>query len=139
MAFLKKAMEDLADAQAAVAASRHNACARNAYYAAYFAAYYAAVAALWHAGIRPASGAEGTLSHRMVQAEWAGRLIYRRKLYPLELRSALRELMQLRLRADYTPEPVSARRARAAVALCASVVEHVRGRLSPTGNISTQE
>lgn len=116
--------------RAALAAGRHNAAARSAYYAA----FHAAVAALAHEGIRPSAGAEGTLSHRMVQAEWAGRLVYRRKLYPPELQSAPSELMELRLVADYRPEPVSARRARAAVRLAASVVEHVASRLSVGGS-----
>ncbi len=124
-AFLRKSLESLAGARVAVAAGRHNAAARSAYYAA----FQAAVAALWDAGIRPAPGVEGTLSHRMVQSEWAGRLIYRRKLYPPELQPTLRELMELRLRADYTSDDVSARRAIAAVSAAETLVQHVEQRL----------
>ena len=67
----------------------------------------------------------------MVQAEWAGRLIYRRKLYPPELQSALGELMELRLLADYTPAPVSERRVTSAVRLAALVVGQVEQRIGP--------
>ncbi|MGH2369677.1 MAG: hypothetical protein ACRDI2_15945, partial [Chloroflexota bacterium] len=74
---------------------------------------------------------EGTLSHTMVQAEWSGRLIYRRKLYPPELRGTLRDLLALRQRADYREADVSPRRARSAAAESERLVSHVVARLMP--------
>jgi uncharacterized protein (UPF0332 family) len=127
--FLRKAAENLEDAQAALAAARHNACASRSYYAA----FQAAVAALWVEGIRPRAGMEGTLSHKMVQAEWSGRLIYRRKLYPPELQRTLQGLVQLRLKADYRPDGVTRREARRAAAAGELLVRHVQARLLPPG------
>ena len=128
VSFLRKAAENLEDAEAALAAGRFNSCTSCSYYAA----FQAAVAALWVEGIRPQPGTEGTLSHRMVQAEWAGRLIHRRKLYPPELRSSLLELLDLRVRADYRPDDVSGRRASRAAAASERLVRHVQARLLPT-------
>ena len=128
-AFLAKARENLEDAQAALAARRHNACASRSYYAA----FQAAVAALWVEGIRPARGTEGTLSHKMVQTEWAGRLIYRRKLYPPELRSVLQKLIELRITADYRESNVSARDAKRGLTASEFMVQHIEARLSPPG------
>jgi uncharacterized protein (UPF0332 family) len=125
--FLRKAQENLADAQAALEANRRNACARSSYYAA----FHAAVAALWVEGVGPTPGVDGTLSHKMVQVEWAGRLIYRRKLYPPELRATLGDLMKVRVQADYRREDVTAREARRAVAASERLVRHVEARLVP--------
>jgi uncharacterized protein (UPF0332 family) len=133
-AFLRKARENLEDARAALAAGRHNACASRIYYAA----FQAAVAALWDAGIRPTTDTEGTLSQRMVQAQWSGRLIYRRKLYPPELRGTLKELMELRLRGDYSPTDVPARQARRAVGAGEQLVRHVEARLRPPADESEE-
>lgn len=127
-AFFSKAREDLADAQAAVDAARYNACARSTCYAA----FHAAVAALWAEGIRPREGTGGTLSQKMVQGEWASRLIYRRRLYPPELRNTLSRLFDLRVRADYRPENVTSRDARRAVGLSERLVAHVEARLLPS-------
>lgn len=126
-AFLRKAIENVGDAEVALAAGRLNACANRSYYAA----FQAAVAALWAAGVRPPRDVEGTLSHKMVQAEWSGRLIYRRKLYPPELRDTLLELMRLRLIADYRAEGITMRQARRALAACTELVRHVEVRLGP--------
>jgi uncharacterized protein (UPF0332 family) len=126
---LDKATENLEDAQAALAAARHNACASRSYYAA----FQAAVAALWVEGIRPQPGTEGTLSHKMVQVEWSGRLIYRRKLYPPELQRTLQGLVQLRLKADYRPDGVTRREASRVVAASELLVRHVQARLLPPG------
>jgi uncharacterized protein (UPF0332 family) len=123
--FLGKASENLADAQVALDAGRNNACANRSYYAA----FQAAVAARWVENIRPRAGGEGPLSHRMVQAEFAGRLIYRRKLYPPGLQSVLLELMRLRLIADYHAESVNPHLARRALAKSEQLVGHVQARL----------
>jgi uncharacterized protein (UPF0332 family) len=127
--FLHKAAENLEDAEAALDAGRRNACASRSYYAA----FQAAVAALWVEGIRPSPGTEGTLSHRMVQAEWSGRLIHRRRLYPPELQRTLQGLMQLRLKADYRPDNVTLREAHRAAAAGELLAQHVQARLLPSG------
>ena len=127
--FLAKAEENLADARAALAARRYNACANRSYYAA----FQVAVAALWVAGIRPTDPWTGTLSHKMVLAEWSGRLVSRRKLYPPETPRALYRLSDIRNRADYTPVSITARQAVRAVADSELVVEQVRSRLQPPG------
>jgi hypothetical protein len=45
--------------------------------------------------------------HDYVQAQFAGQLIARRKLYPSELRSILSDLSILRVEADYEQKNVS--------------------------------
>lgn len=103
-AYLIKAVESLTSAQADYAAARHNSCANRTYYAC----FQAAVAALSAAGIRPASP-RGEWSHEFVQSQFNGLLIMRRKLYPITLRRVLRDTIEVREKADYTPSLVSAR------------------------------
>ena len=102
--YLIKAVESLASAQADYAGARYNSCANRAYYAC----FQAAVAALLAAGIRPASP-RGEWSHEFVQSQFNGLLINRRKLYPLTLRRVLRDTIEVREKADYTPASVSTR------------------------------
>ena len=45
----------------------------------------------------------------MVQSQFNGLLINRRKLYPVPLRRVLRDTIAVREKADYTPAAVSAR------------------------------
>ena len=92
--FLDKARESLESAEDDFAKQRYNVCARNAYYAA----FQAAVAALLIEGIRPS----GQWSHDFVRAEFAGRLIYRRKVYDSSYRAVLMEAAEKRVDADYT-------------------------------------
>jgi hypothetical protein len=80
--YLSKARQNQAVAEAARDARQCDAAANRAHYAA----FQAAVAALWFEGIRPRPEQSGTLSHAGVMGEWSGRLVYRRKLYPPELR-----------------------------------------------------
>ncbi len=127
--YLEKATQSLKGAGRELTTGAFDNTANRAYYAA----FQAAVAALWTEGLRPAGDEEGMLSHRVVRSEWAGRLIYRRKRYPAELRTALSELWLLRVRADYKPDPVTERQARRAVLLARQVVAAVVLRLQPPG------
>jgi uncharacterized protein (UPF0332 family) len=100
--FLAKAEGGLAGAESEFAAARYNNCANRAYYAA----FQAAVAALLESGLRlPDAG--GTWAHGFVQAQFAERLIKRRKRYPARLRDVLTTGSTLRHIADYDPEGVS--------------------------------
>jgi uncharacterized protein (UPF0332 family) len=123
--FLAKAGSSLAGAESELAASRYDNAANRAYYGA----FQAASAALWAEGIRPGEAGEGTLSHQGVRAEWAGRLVYRRKLYGAELRSVLENLWMVRVRADYSHSHVSERQARRSVLLCRQLLAAVQARL----------
>src|SRR6266542_3370981 len=109
-AYLAKAHQNLAVADLSLAAGHYDACCSRAYYAA----FQAAVAALWTEGIRPPREYDRTLSHKAVQSEWSGRLVYRRKLYPAELRATLQWLYHRRLEGDYNADPVTERAARSA-------------------------
>lgn len=125
-AYLTKAQQNLAAAELALQATLYDACANRAYYAA----FQAAVAALWAEGIRPPRESDHTLSHTPVQNEWSGRLLYRRKLYPAELRGTLQRLHLVRTTADYRPNPVPERRARRAVLEARQVVAAVAARVA---------
>jgi uncharacterized protein (UPF0332 family) len=124
-AFLAKAAASLAGAESELAGGRFDNTANRAHYGA----FQAASAALWAEGIRPSEGSEGTLSHHGIRVEWAGRLIYRRKLYGTELRSVLESLWALRVRADYSQHHVTERQARRAVMLCRQLILAVQARL----------
>ncbi|MBI3969733.1 MAG: HEPN domain-containing protein [Chloroflexi bacterium] len=127
--YLAKSRQNLTVADTARAAGHLDAAASRAYYAA----FQAAVAALWEEGIRPPRDQAGTLSHAVVQSEWSGRLVYRRKLYPPELRTVLHRLYDLRVRADYQVVSVTDRQARTACNDSRTLVEHVSARLGETG------
>lgn len=94
--FLVKAQECLAGAASELAAGRYNNVANRAYYAC----YQAAVAALAEAGVRP-PGSRDEWGHDFVQAQFAGVLIRRRKLYPAELKDTLSRAFFLRQQGDY--------------------------------------
>jgi uncharacterized protein (UPF0332 family) len=96
---------------------------------AYYAAFQAAVAALWVEGIRPAVDQQGTLSHTAIRSEWAGQLVYRRKLYPPELRATLHKLNEWRIKADYQTQNVREREARQACQQARRTVDAVALRL----------
>ena len=118
-AFLSKSLESLASAEDDLASARYNACARNAYYAA----FQAAVVALMAEGISPRRRWE----HEFVQAEFQGRLVYRRKLYPVRLRRALSEAYHARSVADYTERREADKLVSMARALVTLVEERLRG------------
>lgn len=126
--YLAKAQQNLAAAELLLPAGHYDASCSRAYYAA----FQAAVAAPWLEGVRPARTADYTLSHTAVQNEWSGRLVYRRKLYPAELRSVLQLLYRRRLDADYRTEPVAERAARGAVLRARQLVTAVEQKLQST-------
>jgi uncharacterized protein (UPF0332 family) len=128
-AYLRKARQNLAAAVALRDAGQFDASASRAYYAA----FQAAVAALWVEGIRARPDQTGTLSHAAVLGEWSGRLVYRRKLYPPELRDTLQVLRKMRLKGDYSVQPSTEREARSACRLSGRLVDSVVARLVPAG------
>lgn len=103
-AYRTKARESLLSAEVDYAAARYNSCANRADYAC----FQAAVAALLAEGLRPANP-RGEWSHEFVQSQFNGVLIARRKRYPATLRRILRDSIEVREKADYTPAAVSAR------------------------------
>jgi uncharacterized protein (UPF0332 family) len=105
-----KAEENLEAAESELANGRYNSCANRCYYACFQAAIFALV----RAGIRP-RGRTQQWGHEFVQAEFAGQLITRRKLYPAPLRNTLPENYALRATADYTRDHVTEVRAARAV------------------------
>src|SRR2546422_5666511 len=97
--YLAKAEESLLGATSELAQGRYN----NSVNRAYYACFQAAIAALQHASIGPRGGQSGW-AHTYVQAEFVGRLIHQRKLYPARLRQVLARHLTLRHLADYAPE-----------------------------------
>jgi uncharacterized protein (UPF0332 family) len=91
-AYLQKALESLACAESETTNGRYN----NAANRAYFACYQAAITALMSAGVH-----RSRWEHDFVQAQFAGQLIGRRKLYPSEFRNVLSNLSISRVEADY--------------------------------------
>jgi uncharacterized protein (UPF0332 family) len=98
--YLTKAVESLEGAASEYLARRYNNCANRCYYSV----FQAAVAALQYAGIAARVGEWG---HDFVPGQFDGQLIYRRKLYPPELRGTLGRLYGLRETADYKDSAVS--------------------------------
>jgi uncharacterized protein (UPF0332 family) len=96
-ALRRKALASLAGAESEFAAGRYDNAANRGYYAC----FQAAVAALRHAGVTPPSGGGGQWSHSAVQAQFVGRLINRRKLYPGDLRDVLSTQFAQRQTAAY--------------------------------------
>ena len=99
--YLIKAEESLLGAESEFTHGRYNNVANRCYYAC----FQAAVAALHQAGITPC-GNRSDWGHAFVQAEFVGRLINRRQLYPAELHQVLARHITLRHTADYAPEMV---------------------------------
>ncbi|MGH2558688.1 MAG: HEPN domain-containing protein [Thermomicrobiales bacterium] len=119
-ALLRKAAECLLGAESEYTNRRFNNSANRCYYAC----YQAAVVAISRAGIRP--GKDGAWSHRAIQAQFGGHLVYRRKLYPSDLRDTLSQLMVLRQTADYRTDDVSEIQAARALRRAKALVEVVR-------------
>ena len=103
-AYLRKARENLASAEADLSAGRLNSAASRAYYAA----FQAAVAALIEQGISPRGE---SWDHKFVINEFSGKLIRRRKVVSGRLTRTLDVLLQRRLRADYRPAALGRREA----------------------------
>src|SRR5437764_1252669 len=103
--YLAKARESLEGAESELANHRYNNCASRCYYSC----FQAVIQALIQAGIRPtAQSAEW--GHAFVQAQFAGVLITRRKLYPANLRDILGRNLLLRRKADYEDDRGNAHR-----------------------------
>jgi uncharacterized protein (UPF0332 family) len=125
--FLAKAIESLAGAESEFANRRFNNCANRCYYVT----FQAAIAALLRQGIQ--SGAERTWGHSFVQAQFAGTLVNRSKLYPAGLRDTLPQNLMLRQRADYEEQHITEIQAQRALrhtrAFLGAVRSHGRERL----------
>jgi uncharacterized protein (UPF0332 family) len=120
-AYRQKAWESLAGAESETANGRYN---NNAANRAYYACYQAAIAAPVSAGLR-----RSRWDHDYVQAQFAGQLIARRKLYPSELRSVLSDLSVLRVEADYEQKNVSRSSAHRAVRDAGRFLNRVLGSI----------
>jgi len=92
----------------------------------YFAALKAALALLEAIGFR---ATETKRIHFWVQSTFARECIHRRKLVPAHLAVVLSDLSELRVRADYLPEPVSQTIARRALKQAQEFLEAVQRRL----------
>lgn len=113
-AYLAKAQESLACAEAEYAAGRYNTTARNVYYAL----FQAAVAALLHEGVKPSR----RWQHEFVHSRFSGQLVCRRKLYPANFKSTLVDALMLRVKADYTSYQVTRRDVGSYLAECRQLV-----------------
>lgn len=118
-AYLRKARESLASAEADLHAGRFNSATNRAYYAA----FQASVAVLTANGIRPRRDA---WEHRFVISQVSGKLIIRRKVLPARLTGLLDILLERRLRADYRPVSVSKREANDSTNRARDLVNEVR-------------
>ena len=121
--FLAKAQESLAGAASELLNGRYNNAANRSYYAC----FQGAIAALDQAGIRP-PGRPGEWGHAFVQAQFAGQLINRRKLYPAALRDALTQTQAIREQGDYHAGHVSYAQATRAVGRARAMVTAVAAR-----------
>lgn len=99
--FLDKAVESIAGAESEFVNGRYNNSANRCYYACFQAAIYA----LEQANIQPPRS--GRWGHDFVQAQFAGQLVNRSKLYPRELHESLIRTYALRQAADYRLDLVS--------------------------------
>jgi uncharacterized protein (UPF0332 family) len=122
--FLAKAIESLAGAESEFVNGRFNNCANRCYYAT----FQAAIAALLRQAIQP--GAERAWGHPFVQAQFAGTLVNRSKLYPVRLRDTLPQNLMLRQRADYEEQPVTETQAQRALRRTRDFLDAIR---SPGG------
>ena len=129
--YLTKAEESLRGAESEFAQSRYNNVANRCY----DACFQTAVAALHHAGIAPRGG-RSEWGHAFMQAEFVGRLIRRRRLYPTALHQVLARNLTLRHTADYAPDLVNqtqvARALQRTQDFLAAIREQVRAHESGT-------
>ena len=107
--FLLKARESLAGAESEFANGRYSNSANRSYYAT----FQAAIAALLRAGTQPPGG-DNEWGHAFVAPQF-DTLINRRKLYPSELRGVIGRNRDVRRRADYTRDAVTATEANRAL------------------------
>lgn len=125
--FLEKARESLEGAESEFVNGRYNNCANRCYYAC----FQAAIHALQRAGIQP-PGRSGEWGHDLVQAQFAGQLINRRKIYETTLRNILEQNYRLRATADYGRDQVTEVRAARAVRRAEEFVGAVGRQGGPT-------
>jgi uncharacterized protein (UPF0332 family) len=121
--FLVKARESLAGAIAEQSNGRFNNAANRAYYAC----FQAAIHALQREGIRPPGGGD-RWGHDFVQAQFAGQLVNRRKLYAVQLRDTLMRVFVIRRAADYSRDLIGDRQAMRALQRASELVEAVAAR-----------
>ncbi len=129
--YLAKARENLASARAETRAHRYNSVANRAYYAA----FQAAVAALIHAGIRPANDDWG---HRFVMSEFSAKLVIRRRKLPRRYRRTLNDLFDRRVRADYRLDNISRRGAEDSTKRAAELIGRVEEISRSRGTAKTK-
>ncbi len=113
--FILRARENLADAEAALEAGRYNACGNRAYYAA----FHAAIAALKHFGHKP------DIDHAPVRADFSKYLINERKVSPSKMTNELKEIMNIRGKADYSEAGVGKQLATAQLKRATILVHHI--------------
>jgi uncharacterized protein (UPF0332 family) len=119
--FFNKAAESIAGAESEFVNGRYNNCANRCYYAC----FQAEIVALQIAGIRPRRDQWG---HEFVAAQFNGEIIYRRKLYPTELRSVLERNFALRQKGDYHEDLVTQTEANRALGRTRSFIQAIRER-----------
>ncbi|MCK5524925.1 MAG: HEPN domain-containing protein [Thiomargarita sp.] len=95
--FLTKAKENIEAATLLFDNELYNDCANRTYYAG----FHAAIAALANIDI------DTVHSHEATQANFVNELIRRRKVYPNDLKSYLKDLQDVRNDADYGQKSVS--------------------------------
>lgn len=117
--YLSKAQESLEGADSELANRRFNNCASRCYYAC----FQAAIVALLREGIQSSRGEEW--SHAFVHSQFAGTLVYRRKLYPSSLRDTLPQNLQIRQRADYEDQQVTEVQAQRALRRTRQLIEAI--------------
>ena len=100
--FFYKAKDNLKVAQWSFDNGYYDACANRAYYSA----LQSAIAALADNGIK-----RERMEYKWVQAEFAGKLIKSRKVYPAKLKSYLPEMLAIREKADYKTDKVNKKKA----------------------------
>jgi len=118
--FLARARESLDGTAAELEQGRRHNSANRAYYACFQAAVAALLLFRLYSS-RPAA----ELSHKAVQALFAGELVQRRKRFPAEFRRTLPDLMAIRHAADYWASGVSEREAARAAARARAFVEAI--------------
>jgi uncharacterized protein (UPF0332 family) len=98
--FLRKAIQSLVGAESEFQYRRYDNTANRCYYAC----FEAAIAALQRASIQPTGS---KWEHDFLQGRFEGQLIYRRKLYPTELRGTLEHTYTVRAKGDYDEDFVT--------------------------------
>jgi uncharacterized protein (UPF0332 family) len=119
--YFAKAEESLAGAESEFVNGRYNNCANRCYYAC----FQAAIGALAREGLAPSTN---YWRHAFVQAQFAGELINRRKLYPPELRDVLERTYALRQIADYASTQISQSQSTRALRRTRTLLETVQAR-----------